>query len=247
MKNLKITPAIAFIFCGCLLAMSACTKLHYEKALSDASQPSNAKRAFNLTSVSKNNKDLKWKEIGGESYVLVSAWKADTVYYKNDVKTGFYNTGKYPIWVTVAPDLQKKLATEKRKYKSQKAMDKRLRQLFGLPPGDKKLYFVEFWVRPADLARPCVDTDVTDNSCELFLPKDATPDCESLMWLANQARASFADSSLYRRYPFTQLGYTYDWNPKNKKHEGLSEFVIGSNRNIVVNKVYKTMDYAYRQ
>jgi hypothetical protein len=67
------------------------------------------------------------------------------------------------------------------------------------------------------------------------------------MWLANQARASFADSSLYRRYPFTQLGYTYDWNPKNKKHEGLSEFVIGSNRNIVVNKVYKTMDYAYRQ
>lgn len=243
MKNPYFSRFFPIALCCLLPLLQACTKSRYERALSDASQPSNAKRSHHLTSVSKENKGLIWKEIKGEHYVLVSSWKADTTYYKNDAKTGFYNTGKYPIWVTAAPDLQNRLASEKRKYKSQKAMDKRLRQLFGLPPGDKKLYFVEFWVRPQDLARPCVDTDVTDNSCELFLPKDAVPDCETLVWLANQARASFADSSMYRRYPFTQLGYTYDWNPKNKMHEGLSEFVIGNNKNIVVNRSYKTMDY----
>ena len=170
-------------------------------------------------------------------------WKADAKYYKNDPKSGFYNTGKYPIWVTAAPDLQQRIGAQKRKFRKQKPLDKRLKQLLGLPPNADKKVFVEFWVRPSDLIRPCVDSDVTDSTCDLVLPSGTIPDCENLVWLADQARASFADSTLYRRYPFTQLGYTYDWKRNNKRHVGLSEFVIGKNKNIVVEGVYETAAY----
>ncbi len=247
MKNNLFTKTLLVITIGGVLAIVGCTQRQYTKALASAAQPSFAKRSFNLTKISTENPNLKWMEIGGEQYVLVSSWKADAKYYKNDAESGFYNTGKYPIWVTAAPDLQQWLAKQQRKYKNVKSLDKRLKQLLGLPPNADKKIFVEFWVRPQDLIRPCVDTDVTDNSCEILLPNGASPDCGNLVWLADQARASFADSTLYRRYPFTQLGYTYDWKRNNKRHEGLSEFVIGKNKNIVVEGFFETKDYIRRK
>ncbi|MBK9016737.1 MAG: hypothetical protein IPM82_23145 [Saprospiraceae bacterium] len=244
MKNVNSFVVLTICF---LLTAPSCTKQRYEKALANAAQPNSTERSFDLTKISTENPNLVWKEIGGERYVLVSSWKADAKYYKNDPKTGFYNTGKYPIWVTAAPDLQKRLAGEHRKFKKTKPLDKRLKQLLGLPPNADKKVFVEFWVRPQDLIRPCVDPEVTDNTCDLFLPKGASPDCENLVWLADQARASFADSTLYQRYPFTQLGYTYDWKRKNKSHVGLSEFVIGKNKDIVVGGIFETAEYVHRK
>ncbi len=220
-----------------------CTEQLYKKSLANAAQPSFTKRSYSLTKISNENPNLKWKEINGEAYVLMSSWKADAKYYKNDPKTGFYDTDKYPIWVTAAPDLQQRLASEKRSYHKAKSLNKRLMQLHGLPPNADKKVFVEFWVRPQDLIRPCVDSEVTDNTCDLVLSNGASPNCENLVWLADQARASFADSTLYNRYPFTQLGYTYDWKRKNKRHVGLSEFVIGKNKKIVVGEVFPTMEY----
>lgn len=89
------------------------------------------------------------------------------------------------------------------------------------------------------------DTEVTDSSCELIIPKGAGQDCENLVWLIEQTRKSFSDTTLYNRYPFTQLGYTYDWNRKNKRHVGLIEFVIGKNKSIVVDTVVGTADYVF--
>ncbi len=239
MKNNKIlafATVLALLFFGC-------TEQAYKKALADAAQPSATERVFSLTKIAADNPNLVWKDIKGERYVLVSSWKADAKYYKNDPTTGFYNTSKYPIWVTAVPDLNERMATEKKKPYKAKVLDKRLKQLLGLPPNADKKVFVEFWVRPQDLIRPCVDTEVTDNSCDLFLPSGTNPDCENLIWLADQTRASFADSTLYNRYPFTQLGYTFDWKRKNKTHVGLSEFVIGKNKNVVVERVVETKAY----
>ncbi|MBI5917533.1 MAG: hypothetical protein HY842_19365 [Bacteroidetes bacterium] len=244
---MKNPPTLAILTVCLALALPGCTERLYRKALADAAQPARTERSFDLTRISSDNPNLTWKEIGGERYVLVSSWKADAKYYKNDPKSGFYNTGKYPIWVTAAPDLQQRIAGEKRKLRKMKPLDKRLKQMLGLPPNADKKLFVEFWVRPQDLVRPCVDSEVTDNTCDLALPSGATPDCENLVWLADQARASFADSTLYQRYPFTQLGYTYDWKRSNKRHVGLSEFVIGKNKNVVVGEIVETAAYLKRE
>lgn len=226
-----------------VLTLSACSiKYRYAKALNEAAQPSPAKISNQLTKIAPDAPNLQWKSINGERYVLVSSWKADTKYYKNDAQSGFYNTGKYPIWVTVAPDLQLWLAANK-----VADPEKRLRQLLGLPPNAEKKYFVEFWVRPQDLIRPCIDTEVTDSACDLYLKNPADANAENLLWLLEQVHQSFADSTLYNRYPFTQLGYTYDWNPRNKSHVGLSEFVIGKNKNIVVGDVFTTAEYLVKR
>lgn len=238
MKTPKALTLVLF-----LLVLNACSvKYRYTKALNEAAQPSPAKISNQLTKITADAPNLQWKTINGERYVLVSSWKADTKYYKNDAQSGFYNTGKYPIWVTVAPDLQRWLAANKTNNP-----EKRLRQLLGLPPNAEKKYFVEFWVRPQDLIRPCIDAEVTDSACDLYLKNPADANAENLLWLLEQVHQSFADSVLYNRYPFTQLGYTYDWNPRNKSHVGLSEFVIGKNKNIVVGDVFTTAEYLVKK
>lgn len=243
MKNSK-NPFYCLVLLVSLTALTpSCTKQLYKKALIDSSQLTEAKRSTSLTMISNENRNLIWKEINGEQYLLMSSWKDKGDYYKNDPKSGFYNTSKYPIWVTAEPDMKQWLKGEKRRFQKGKPLDKRLHQLLGLPPNANKKVFVLFWVRPQDLVRPCADTDVSDNSCDLTIP-DGTPlDCENLSWLLAQARASFSGNDLYSRYPFTQLGYTYDWNRKNKRHFGLSEFVIGKNKNVVVEAVLPTADY----
>jgi len=47
-------------------------------------------------------------------------------------------------------------------------------------------------------------------------------------------------------YPWTQLGYTYDWgNPETEV--GLSEFVIKTNSKVKVNRIESTLKYCNRQ
>jgi hypothetical protein len=63
------------------------------------------------------------------------------------------------------------------------------------------------------------------------------------MWINENRISRYYQCDLYDRYPWTQLGYTYDWDPKNKTHIGLSEFIISSNRTIYLNKIYSINDY----
>lgn len=64
-------------------------------------------------------------------------------------------------------------------------------------------------------------------------------------WFANQTRYSYtADAN---PYPWTRLGYTYDWGSGN--HVGLSEFVVrgaradGTTIAVGIRSVRKTADY----
>lgn len=211
----------------------------YSNGIEDAAKPQPWEITNSLITINKNNQNLVWKEINKEQYVLVSSWKKDTKYYKNDEKTGFYNTGKYPIWVTTTPEVQN--LCQSKKFGRKEGLDLRLKQLFGLPPNVEKNYFVEFWVRPQDLFRPCPDGEVSDSGCGLAFPEKVTEDHKS--WVNNQRLASYYNEAWDRNYPWTQLGYTYDWNPKSKNNLGLSEFVIGANKNIVVKGFYSTADY----
>lgn len=241
MKKYSIYGLILSLLAVSLAACS--TEKRYSRALDDSAQPLPTEVVSSLTAVSPQNTAQKWKKINGEDYVLVVTWKAakDTVWYKNGAD-GFYNTGKYQLFVTVAPDLQAWYSSHKAESRD---LDLRLKQLLGLPPDVTKECFVEFWVRPQDLIRPCIDAEVNDNACEYFNesifndPEKAAQQA----WLLKQARDSYRSPVLYQQYPFTQLGYTYDWSPKSPNHVGLSEFVIGANKKIVIGKIYKTVEY----
>ncbi|MEO1513947.1 MAG: hypothetical protein AAFV95_03005 [Bacteroidota bacterium] len=211
----------------------------YSKSVGDAAKPQPWEIKKDLLKISSATPDLVWKAVNGEQYVLVSSWTKDTTYYKNDAQTGTYNTTNYPIWVTAVPELQQ--LCQQKKFGRKEGLQLRLKQLLGLPPNVEKNYFVEFWVRPQDLFRPCLDSGVSNINCTLDFPDSETDDHKK--WINELRLKSYYNSAWDQNYPWTQLGYTYDWHPKNKRHIGLSEFVIGENKEVIVHRIVATDDY----
>lgn len=208
----------------------------YRQAIQDAMYATAPKVCSTLVKIDKSNKDLTWKTIDGEDYLLVVTWKQNVSYYEPYLDSSFYNTGKYPIWITTAPELKNRIQKEQPTN-----INRRLVQLLGLPPNATYSYFVEFWVRPQDLFRPCLDPEINDASCDLCFPANTEP--SHINWINKSRIDRYYPCELYQQYPWTQLGYTYDWHPKNKSHVGLSEFVIGKNKNLVVHAIYTTEEY----
>jgi len=233
-------PGLIFIF-SFIISSCATTEALYLRALQDAAvrEPDEVSSQL-LVIDATTNYPAQWKMFDGEMYLLMIAWKADTTRYKNDSITGFYNTDSYPIFVTLAPELIEWISIHGKEVENDTL---RLKQLLGLPPNSVKNYFVEFWVRPQDIFRPCPDAETTDISCALEFP--ATASCDHMVWYTDFRAGSFAGSEPYQQYPFTGLGYTYDWCRSNKSHMGLSEFVIAGNKNVKVGSFYTTETYLH--
>ncbi|MEL7425103.1 MAG: hypothetical protein AAFN81_19105 [Bacteroidota bacterium] len=224
----------------------------YQGSLADAVYPTNDKVDNNLFAINTENNFLVRKTINGEEYVLMLSWKGNDKYYKAPYveENGVYNTGdRFPIWVTAAPQLANWAKTEPRFMKwardgEKEKVDGRLKQLLGLPPNPAYTYnyFVEFWVKPGDLFRPCPDSEITDSACGASFP--ATIDSTYQAWINTTRAERFYDpSEMMDKYPWTALGYTYDWSPRNRNHQGLSEYVIRNNSDVIVKQIYATEEY----
>jgi hypothetical protein len=158
-----------------------------------------------------------------------------------DKATGYYtyNTGNYPIFISAAPHLKNMQLGDL----SDDKLNLRLDQLLGLPPTANYSYFLEIWVKPEDIFRPCFDPATNTNVCEFTPSKKDAANTDYMCWLYQYIYGSFSSTNEMQRYPFTHLGYTYDWSPKNKSHVGLSEYVIGTNKNIYIKRIYTTRGY----
>ncbi|MBN2663980.1 MAG: hypothetical protein JXR68_10055 [Bacteroidales bacterium] len=242
MKNIKLLTFLIILFLGSCQSLKTANKnttdnrILYQKSIEYSMSPCPSKIYTNLVSITPQNDDLIWKNIDGEAYILVVTWKQNVSFYTPYLDSAYYNTGYYPIWVTTAPELSQRMKKE-----NPEDVDLRLKQLLGLPPSSTYSYFVEFWVKPEDLFRPCPDNEITDSKCDLCFPDDA--DSSYIAWINDNRISRYYQCELYDNYPWTQLGYTYDWNPENTSHVGLSEFVISNNKNIIVEAIYSTNDY----
>ena len=205
----------------------------YKLSIINSIYPDSSEICNKLVQINDSNKTLIRKNINGEEYILVCTWKQNVSFYQKDT---IFNTGTYPIWVTTAPELKNRI-----KKDSPKDVNLRLIQLLGLPPTAQYSYFVEFWVRPVDLFRPCPDKEITDGKCDLCFPEGTDP--EHIKWINENRISRYYQCDLYYQYPWGQLGYTYDWNPRNKSHFGLSEFIIGTNKTIYINRIVTTSEY----
>lgn len=210
----------------------------YARAMKEAQNPS-PQKIYNQLLPIEGNQNLIDTLINGERYVQMVSWKSHPSYYS---KKGIDSTQNYDIWVTAAPIIKDSCRNF---FKTQKDPIMRLRQLLGLQPFTKETFFLELWVKPSDLYRPCPDNETTDTVCELNLPSDVT---EAYRTWFNHTRAvqynDCTDTEFHEYgYPWTQLGYTYDWSPENPSHIGLSEFVIRRHVNVYVRGKYRTEMY----
>jgi hypothetical protein len=212
----------------------------YWRAIRDASDPTGREISADLIAIPRDD-SLVWEWGPDDRRLLVVTWtSADESFHKGDVGDSLrpgdsFKTDK-DVWVTVVPQLQ----TVSRKIRPEcKGSALRLKQLLGLPRYAQKTQFVEFWVSPSGLFRPCPDPAITDTVCNLKFPMNVDSDRRNYIeWFHNQEKRSYG---LFG-HPWTQLGYTYDWgNPHSEI--GPSEFVIEEGAKVEAESVRTTDSY----
>lgn len=202
----------------------------YTEAIKDAMVADQSEIATYLTPISMDNDKLVWQGEGENATVLVVTWTkyASSYPVNQNITTQWGKT-----WVTAAPEIQMFFASNVAKDADYTV---RAAQLLGLPANTSNTYFVELWVKPQDLFRPAPDNEVTDTTAKLNFPANATASYKQ--WFNGNIIGSYYPMA----YPWTRLGYTYDWGD-SKTHIGLSEFVIEQNATVTVKSVTPTVQY----
>ncbi len=198
----------------------------YNRAVVASKNPTAADICKTLSPVSAANTKLIWnaEDPAENRRVLVSTWASWPGYSQNK-KIGLVRE----VWVTLAPEVKNTLKKENVPGSN---IILRIDQLLGMPPNKSETWFVEMWVRPADLFRPAPDREIDDTEASLTFPA-GTPQSH-IDWFNNQVKTN--------SYPWTRLGYTYDWgNPSTKV--GLSEYIIKVSSEVEVYKVAPTLEY----
>ena len=198
-----------------------------------------------LSAITPHNPKLIWDEHGRVLVVIWTTWKA----YARNVGNPMVLTRD--VWVTVAPDLQN--FCQNYIPTQTVPLATRLNQLLGLPPDtvDDATHrqIVEIWVDPKWLFRPSPDPEITDHEAEFSFrtPNEfisVSPSYQRWFYIQYDQRYQHNGQPIIRNsteisntlpYPWTQLGYTYDWgnpgdwdriDPNRPEEVGLSEFVI---------------------
>jgi hypothetical protein len=209
----------------------------YRAAIADARTAEPSEITTSLTPLVPYNDVLVWRTVEDSvRQVLVVTWGgADTL---PPASVGDTVTADQDVWVTAVPALKQFCRGSDRTGDRRRL---RLAQRLGLPPDADYDRFVELWVRPQDLVRPCPDPEVTDRECELHPPKPRAhvqiSDAHRA-WFRELKETSYGPDG----YPFTGLGYTYDWHPSTDK-VGPSEFVLRPGEPAVLRATYSTAAY----
>ena len=179
-----------------------------------------------LMSITPNNPNLTFITIDNEQWLKVvslTSWSGYIHLIGSKVSTDRL------IWVTLDPQLRS--ACEN--FCDVQDFDLRLKQLLGLHPNSTGTYIVELLVQLDSLYRPCLSPDITSYNCTLSYPSDVSS--THIQWVEYLSSISYHP---YTGYPWTRLGYTYDWS--SNTHYGLYEFIISSHAHIIV---YNIIDY----
>nr|VFK77831.1 MAG: hypothetical protein BECKSD772D_GA0070982_100245 [Candidatus Kentron sp. SD] len=119
-----------------------------------------------------------------------------------------------------------------------KTLHRDIHKLLGLPLGDEHEYrFVTLMVDYDDLFRPCADPSLEKKKCTAEFPEDVSQGHRD--WHESQSEKSYQTGG---GYPWTRLGYTYNWKP-DQNEIGPAEFVIKRNSTILPVSITKPEDY----
>lgn len=226
----------AFSVDRCAAAVDVKDHAQYLAAVTESSMRS--MKPAHIDAILAQNPNVVWEGTPGSSRILVSTWIRHTFY---DSKLGMDNQ---PLggdaFVTLGQTFQRCCQSASAKNGSSKALVvRRMEQLLGLPDDNGKLRVAEFYVNPADMFRPCADPSVTTDHCERVAPPEVSPD--HTKWFEDYQTNSYVQSASSPGYPFTGVGYTYDWGSPAKV--GPSEFVVRKTALVKITALVPTESY----
>jgi hypothetical protein len=167
----------------------------------------------------------------------------------------------HDLWVTAVPEVRDSCASW-----TEEELAMRLRQLLGLRPADSVSHFVEMTVPAAAMFRPTVDPSVTTRwpcpedqvpggACGLQFPQGVA--AEHVEWMARQMLSSWQTPNGFPAdtasgggrgslgYPWTRLGYTYNWHPGSPRY-GASEYLVRGGAEVRVDATHPIRAYCAR-
>jgi len=211
----------------------------YQNAILDAMVADSSEVVDTLWAISSNNSSLQWKTINGKNYVLLASFMR----YPSSYPVGDSITNTWgESWVFIPQQMKARIGSS---FSSESDTTMRICQLLGLPPANEtsNTHIAEIWVSPDDLYRPAGNPSITPTSSGASLLDNVSTSYGE--WFNNYIifayyRSLSGDSAYH--YPWTRLGYTYDWNPESKE-VGLSEYVVRPNTGIWVEKVAQVSSY----
>lgn len=219
----------------------------YNFAIRDAAIPEASELVPNLDVISPDNNSLVWN--ADKTLIKVVTWKSQSSYQNYILpKTQTEINENFVIWVTLAPKMHEfchhYLSSHRRATAAN--LDYRLKQRLGLNSDGQYDVFVEMWVSPNDIFRPCVDPETNDASCNLNFGA-TIPTVKNIkdygVFYKNLYFNSFRNASV----PWTGLGYTYDWKFASKAsgaaEQGASEFILVPGANYVIEQATPTWQY----
>lgn len=112
----------------------------------------------------------------------------------------------------------------------------RFEQLLGLPTEKEYTHFTALWVPVDSIKRPAYTYDITTDIQDTAFEEDA--DQTYIQWFDE----NILDSYFNAEYPWTRLGYTYDWADNGTEY-GLSEFLIEKDAVATVKFTYSTQEF----
>jgi hypothetical protein len=238
LNDLRRTPKL----CIPEIAEAERWRLRYERylaAMGEASLPEPWKIAPRLV------------EFPADQPVTVSSWIREAQLNMFRDSTGkWLDRAPSELWVTVEPYLRKFCAAFVSAHGSDlDQLTLRLEQRLGLPPSSNKTQFLEIRLarpEPDVIFRPCVNPSTTTTNCPVG-PPPAGVDERHKNWIYRQYYSSYGQGRL-SSFPWTALGYTFDWAPGPQGNSdfqrfGESEFVIRQGAPIEIVQALSTGEY----
>ncbi|HPI38810.1 MAG TPA: hypothetical protein PK397_12785 [Ignavibacteriaceae bacterium] len=206
----------------------------YRSAVIDAMVAEDNEIVTTLTPITPSNTNLIWKDGDTTGYVKMLIFTK----YASSYPAGDTVTTSWGItWATVVPELREWFNNNP--VRSSKYL-LRVEQLLGLPHGSGNEWMVELWVKPEDLLRPAYDNNIRVTFSGLYFPDSVSQDYVN--WFNGNIVYSYFPAKEKNAYPWTRLGYTYDWG-NSISEVGLSEFTIKKDARVIVNSVSNINQY----
>lgn len=182
-----------------------------------------------LVSLTKDDELVSWDEQGR---VMLCTWHNYPDSYPEGEKV---KIAWGPVWAFT--DLE--IASHADELKESEDAQMRLKQLISFAPDSEHTTFTGFWVDPANVRRPAYQSDPTDGSMKTAFEENVDEEFKS--WFDENILWSY----FYGSYPWTRLGYTYDWADNGSEY-GMTEFIVEDGAEVEVAFTETTQEFLDR-
>lgn len=158
---------------------------------------------------------------GDNSQVILVTWHNDPDRFKDGEVTTLKEDEV--LWTFTDKEFLKWFKENRGKVDN---WDMRLKQLLGKSPDCDNGYFTVFWANVKDVFRPAFYPEINGGMMNTTFANSLEEDTtENAMWFKNWFDETRGKAYGNGGFPWTRLGYTYDWGNPERKY-GLSEFIV---------------------